>query len=244
MVAWLICTVAQATTAGQSIADTRYFFAGEAYREYADATRRPTLAQRVAEVNGHWRFLLQCYRTVDNNTTLRASFRRNLLTVQSLGDAYTGHRDLLRAFAARGVSADAIAQQTTAVYTLQLVAYRQGINLRRFTVGLSAAETAYDPMTRIYRQVPKDFHFGYGDESAAYKDDPVYLLTQGQITRVRYGIYENTADAARDAAVWRRRFHVTPYITRVPFRCSLTRNVIWGDVPGIYQQRQFTQRVQ
>ncbi|MHB9133953.1 MAG: hypothetical protein ACYDBB_23035 [Armatimonadota bacterium] len=172
MLTSLLPSCTPATTAGSSWADTRYFYTQEYNLEYMPNDRRPTRHERVLEVTGYWREFLQAYRAVEATPAARKALRTKQPHFQR-------RVELRRELAIYGISSTMIARQPTAVYTVQLGAYRQPSNVRRFLARLPHGKaTFYFEGTQIYR-MNKRFRFGYGDESANYKGDPLYLVRSG-----------------------------------------------------------------
>jgi hypothetical protein len=222
---------AGATVAGNSYAATRYFTVVQPNSECLPGDRRLTFQERITEVTGHWRFFLQVYRAVERNPEHRMRFIRERPMIQG---NYDGHRSAINEFARLGVTEREITRQPTAVYTLQLYTFRNPQHLRYFLNRMPKRFNAFS--TGIYDRTPKAFHLEYGDESLNYKGDQLYILRYGNFTRVRYGVYENVADAKLDAAQWLQRFQVRAIVVRVPLQPSLTYAVIWGELPGIFRR--------
>ncbi|HEX2950771.1 MAG TPA: hypothetical protein VHV83_14585 [Armatimonadota bacterium] len=222
---------AGATMGGNSYAATRYFTVSLPNSEFFIEGRRPTLHERAYEVTGHWRLFLQAYRAIEYNPAHRGRFIRKKPTIEG---NYDGHRSVINEFARLGVTEREITRQPTAVYTLQLYTFRNSQHLQRF---LNRMPRRWDSLyTGIYDRIPKGFHLAYDDESLRYKLDDLYILQYGHFTRVRYGVYENVADAKLDAAQWLQRFQVRAIVVRVPLQPSLTYAVIWGELPGIFRR--------
>ena len=223
---------ASATGAGRSGVTTRYFDLDVENLEYTPDMRRPTAAERIREVTGYWRFFLQTYRAVERDPSLRRRLKATHPVVQlhyNLGGFDSSP-------IGKGLSPQAIRRQPIMVYTLQLHAFSREESLRRF---LSAypwqhKNTASEG-TGIYGNTAKHFRFFYGDESLRFKTDPLYLTPANGFTRVRYGLYESLADARRDADAWKSRYGINPLVIRIPFTEALVGNVLWGELPGVFE---------
>lgn len=230
---------ASATVMGNSSATTRYFTAWQKNQEYVDpgAERRPTRQQVITEVTGYWQLFLRAYRAIDADPALSERLAPNPPRLE-VGTS-DGTTTAMRAqFRAQGLTDAAIDAQGTQVYTLQLAAYTQSATLRRFLQRIQGQPgDGFFDGTGIYRQTAKDFRLGYDNEFLNYKADPVYIEPFGRFTRVRYGIYASQRDAERDAAVWRSRYGVEPWITTADLSEALVGNVLWGALPGVYTPR-------
>jgi len=219
--------------AGSSDAYTDLGVFSQINTEYIN-DRRPTFTERVREVTGHWRFLLQAYRAVRTDPILRSNFHHTKPHIQNMSYS-PGHQDLLREFIGCGVSARAISRQPTTVYTLQLAAYRSPGAPARLLAQLPRGDikTLFEG-AQIYTKTSKRFRLDYGDDSLWFKTEPLYLTRHNGLTRLRFGIYENPADAASDAAVWTQRYGLRPINLRTQLTPRLVRHVLWDDLPGVY----------
>lgn len=219
-----------ATVAGKTEAYSRYFILQHENTEYDAERPSPARTARVMEVTRHWQLFTRIYRAVDRNPRVRAALRRERPVIDDM--YHTGN--ILQYFSGRGLAARAIEREPTEVYTLQLAAFAHRRSLASLTRHFWTSRR-YNPGTRIYRETPKNYRLDFGNESLNYKDDPIYLTRVSGYLRARYGLYESPEDARRDAVEWRRRYHVSPVIVRVPLTPTLVRNVIWGDVPDFFR---------
>ena len=194
----------------------------------------PTHWEELCHLTQVWQYSLRIQRVIESQERLRSA-----LKAQPLGELlweYEIPDDFKETLAARGIPARVVARQSGQVYTLQLAAYQQRGNLRRFLRRLPKGDPMVDGWSGpgIYRTTAKRWQLEYGSDDARYKDDPLYLQQHKGLARIRFGIYENVTDARRDAAVWEKRFQVKPIVVSVPLNRPLVEAVLWGDLPGVF----------
>lgn len=234
----LAATWVCATFAGTTQARTRYFTAIHVNAEYVDAeaVRCPTLAQTAREVAMHWRLFLQAYRAVVGDAALARRLAARKPTLETREATIDDTAQMRALLAGAGITARMLDAQPTHVYTLQLAAFAERDALTRFLGRTRAPNDGLDIYegTGIYHGTTKSLPFYYGAD-LWYKEDPTYIEAAGRFTRVRYGIYENTADAEADGAIWQQRFGVTPLVVRVLLTEHLVQRVLWGRLPGVWE---------
>jgi hypothetical protein len=190
-------------------------------------------------VTDNWRFLLHVCRTVDASPELR---KRAVAGCRK----FAGNRGRLLADLAHewGVAEDKLNGLDSGAFTLQLVAFRERKNVEGFLAKLPLGDHTKDyggaevPGTRIYRETEKAVRLNYWNDFLSMSD-PIYLTTHGDMTRIRYGLYATVADAECDRREWLRQYKVAADIVPVDITSELVKQVIFGDLPGVFAGRRY-----
>ena len=226
--------VAIATVGYGTSVESPYFIVSfqDFWHQEDDGSGHPTLQEEARDVTRFWQYAVRAQRAIHRRPQLRSA-----LTAKPLGE-FRGEflpppDDFKKALAAHGLTDRLLARESVQVYTIQLSAYRQQSSLRRFLRRLPPGDGDGWSGPGIYGSTTKRVEFAYGGDGD-YKAEPLYVLKGKDFIRLRYGVYENVADAWRDADAWLKRFHVRPIVVPVPLDEPLVHAVLFGDLPGIY----------
>lgn len=168
-----------------------------------------------------WRIYLQAHRFFKKSPP---KTRLNLsLATDRRGEPYE-FKSLSEQLGVIGLSEMRIQAEPTGLYTLQIAAFAQPQSVRRFVLEHWVKSGAEKRL--IYSNTPKQLALSVTSGDLTIKDDPLYQqkarVGTRQFNRIRYGAYENTADAARDL----RQIERTTGLRAQIVPCALSPNLV------------------
>lgn len=182
------------------------------------------------EIAGSWRYWLKVHRTIKGDSKLRTKFRKPVDLKRLLMEP---EEEKLKKL---GLKHDDVKSQPDGAYTLQLATYQSSSSVSAFVKRYWLKQRM--PARKIYKTVPKELRLYAGGEFDT-REDPLYsihVVTQGRKTsHLRYGIYENIADAKLDQQILQKhlaRFGVQPVIRFVQVTGKLVERIWIAPISG------------